>query len=1068
MDFAEIREEEEAEVLEKRPGCLRGVVKLILLLLVTVCAVAALLPTVLSSSPARVLVLAKANAGLAPAKVSCAGWSFGWFTPLRFEGLGYEDPAKGIRFKGESVTFDRGLARLLPVGVLDLGKVTVKRPDVTVSPVKEEPGAPVVKVPKKEEKKEGFFLPVADVAAVLVVEEGSLRMEGQAAEPFVAGRVGVQVELTSWRKPVTVKTQAQVGGGGVALEGRLLSIKDLTGKTGADEAEKLTLTLSAVDLAAFAPLIEAAAGTAWIHSGVAEGALTVTVKGKDQASVEGGVLVNGLSVAGAGQPRSPAGDVALMVDAAYDKKTVTVKKFECGSPWVRAEARGALELGETPDKATGSVQAKTSVFLAPLVRDFGTLLGLSKGVEVQRGEVQGVFLVEGGAKGLALDAKLVTADLAVAVDGEAVPLKPEPSLVAKAVFPRGGLPEVETLHLKLPFADVYGSGKLDAAVLKAKVDLTLFSRDFKRLLKDVPPMVGAAYLDVATKQEDGLVGITSFLKISDLAAELKPGQRLVVPQGTFKFGGKLPLREGKPDGEVRDASFDVSLDGGKVSGGWTRLVPPKEGQELVLRGFSVNANLELEGTRRLLGGFIPASAQASFGACQGRVLAGVTAEAEGGVVKALANVAGQELSGMVSNGMWRVPDVRLESAVTRNGAKEGVRVEATVSGGGAFDRDGETVFAERNGRVAVDVTLAADGERASVSKLAVSSGLLDLNASAEVTELKGRRVLEAKGQAAVDFVGVTQLLEGKGIDEFKMTGKALRDFRFSGPLGAGAPTVLAEGEFAGSVFIASLKGMGLSAGPADASARLSKGVLRLGYEPPLNDGRLRFVPSLDVAGKAFAVSFPPKTRLLENVKVTQEMMDVLLTKVNPLFQGSTLLGGSVTLDLAECRFATDLTGKKMLTAEADMVLRKLKLEMGGTLREVLAMVKVSERVYEVEQLPLRIAIRDSRVHVDPVTMVIDKQPVTFSGSVAFDGSLDYLMELTLTDRLAGGAVGKALKDVKVKIPVTGTVAAPRLDTKGLQQAMQDTLKNAVKEQAIERVSERVGGFLERLQKEMKK
>lgn len=1064
MDFAEIREEDEAEVLEKRPGCLRGAVKLALFLLVAVCAVAALLPTLLSTGAARALVLAKANAGLAPAKVSCAEWSFGWFTPLRFAGLGYEDPSKGISFKGEAVTLDRGLARLLPVGVLDLGKVTVRRPEVTVSPVKEAvPEEPAAKTPEKG-KKAGFFLPVADVAAVLVVEEGGLRMTGQEAEPFVVERFGAQVALASWRKPIEVATRMNVGGGVVALEGRLLSIRDLTGKTGAEEAEKLTLKLAAVDLAAFAPLIQEVAGTPWIYSGVADGALTVTVKGKDQAAVDGGVLVNGLSVAGAGQPRSPAGDVALMVDVAYDKKAVTVRRFECSSPWVRAEARGALELGATPDKTTGSVQAKASVFLSPLVRDFGTVLGLSEGVSAQRGEVQGVFLVEGGAQGVALDAKLVTADMALTVDGEPVPLKPEPSLVVKASFPRGGLPEVETLHLKLPFADAYGSGKLDAAVLKGKLDLTLFSRDFKRLLKEVPPMVGAAYLDVATKREDGLVALTSFLKLSDVAVELKPGQRVVVSQGTVTFDGKLPLREGKPEGELRDVSFDVALEGGKVSGGWTRLVPPKEGQELVLRGLSVNANLELEGTRRLLGGVMPAAAQAALGGWQGRVLASATAEAAGGVVKALANVAGQELVGVVSNGMWRVPDVRLEGALTRNGPKGDLRAEVAVTGSGAFDRDGETVFAERNGRVAVDATLTADGERLSVAKLAVASALGDVDATAELTELKSRRMLDAKGRAAVDFAAVTQVLEGKGIDEFKLTGKASRDFRFSGPLGGGLPTLLAEGEFSGAVFLASLKGMGLAAGPSDATARLSKGVLRLGYEPPLNDGQLRFVPSLDVGGKAFALTFPPKTRLLENVKVTQEMMDVLLTKVNPLFQGSTLLGGMVTLDLAHGRFATDATGQKVLTAEADLVFSNLKLEMGGTLREVLAMVKVTDRVYEVARLPAHVVIRENRVYVDPVTMVIDKQPLTLSGWVAFDGTLNYTMDVPITERLVGGAVGKALKGTTAKIPVTGTVVAPRLDTRGLQQAMQDTLKSAVKEQAVERI----GGFLERLQKEIKK
>ena len=44
-------------------------------------------------------------------------------------------------------------------------------------------------------------------------------------------------------------------------------------------------------------------------------------------------------------------------------------------------------------------------------------------------------------------------------------------------------------------------------------------------------MVGAIYLDVATKRDDGRVALNAFLKMTDVAAEFKPGQRTVVPQG---------------------------------------------------------------------------------------------------------------------------------------------------------------------------------------------------------------------------------------------------------------------------------------------------------------------------------------------------------------------------------------------------------------------------------------------------------------------------------------------------------------------------------------------------------
>ena len=61
-------------------------------------------------------------------------------------------------------------------------------------------------------------------------------------------------------------------------------------------------------------------------------------------------------------------------------------------------------------------------------------------------------------------------------------------------------------------------------------------------------------------------------------------------------------------------------------------------------------------------------------------------------------------------------------------------------------------------------------------------------------------------------------------------------------------------------------------------------------------------------------------------------------------------------------------------------------------------------------------------------------------------------------------MGKVLKGMTIKIPVTGTVSQPRLDTSALQNMMGGLIKNAVGERA----AEKVGTFLEKLQEELQK
>ena len=129
----------------------------------------------------------------------------------------------------------------------------------------------------------------------------------------------------------------------------------------------------------------------------------------------------------------------------------------------------------------------------------------------------------------------------------------------KARFPYGAWPEIERLHLKAPFADVYASGRFDAATLKAQLDLTRFARDATRIFKTCPPMVGSIYLDASSRREGAGVALASFLKLADVAVEVQPGQRTVVPQGTLKLSGRVPLQGNEPQAEVHDASVELTL-----------------------------------------------------------------------------------------------------------------------------------------------------------------------------------------------------------------------------------------------------------------------------------------------------------------------------------------------------------------------------------------------------------------------------------------------------------------------------------------------------------------------------
>ena len=970
------------ESSEERPGCLRGVRNLLLFLLVPVLAVVALLPTLMSSDGGRRWALAKINAAAAPAQVSFDRWSLGWFRAPTLESFAYTDEARGISVTAERAVFDRGLLRLLPVGFWDLGEITLEKPMAELS-LATERTISSSKGAAAPETRDAFFLPVVDVAARLKFSGGRVAVSGDVGESFAAEQVEGGVTLASWRKPILVQARMNAGGGMLSAEGRVQSIRDFYSGAEGGDPEKVTLKLAGVDLAVFRLLFAHMTGHAWIRGGSADGSLTATIHGKTRGRIEADLAVARLAVEPPGQPPSPKGDVTLGADLDYDKGAVNITRFDIASPWLRAEAGGRLQAGQNAGVMTGAITAKATLFLTALARDFATPLGLSRDIRVNGGELRADVTVEGTDAALRVHTKAVTAGLSVTAGGEPLSLKPEPSLEFKAVFPHGGtLPELEAFHLKAPFADVYASGRFDSATVKARLNLTRFARDAKRVLKDCPPMVGEVYLDANSRRDGDAVAVASLLKLTDVAVELQPGQRTVVPQGALKAGFRVPLESGVPLAEAQDAVLELTLADGKAAASWTRLVPEAEGRPLLLSGFAFSCDMDTAATRRLLGGITTPAAQRRLAALRGRVIANATAEAAAGTVK---------------------------------------------------------------------------------SRFNARTDLFDIDAEADVSGPQTRRAVTAKGNAAIDFKTVTRLLEAEGVTGFTLTGRESRPFRFSSPVAGGLPAVLAQGDLTAAAHIATCTGLGLNAGPADAALRLSKGALRIAYEPPLNGGRLRFVPGIAPAGEdGIALAFPAGTRLLENVTLTQGMMDSLIVQMNPLFQGSKVLGGTVTLDLRSFRAAPSRRPGEGVTADMDILFKDLKLDLGPPLRELLDMIKVRERVYTVAQLPAHVTMREGRIHVDPVTMVIERQPVIFGGWCGFDGTVRYQVEVPVTERLVGAIPYKVLKGTSVKIPVAGTVEEPRLDTARLRSMLSDMLKGAVPDQTIKRA----GDFLEQLQREL--
>ncbi|MEI6645843.1 MAG: hypothetical protein WCP12_07375 [bacterium] len=1071
MEFTEIREEDDIEALDEGPktGFLGSLFKGLLIVAGLFLLTLGLLPTILSSDASRKWALARVNAEIAPREVTIGQWSFGWFSAPAFEKIDLFDAENGVTFKADSIKLEKGLIRMLPFGKWKVGRMTVMRPDLTITQLeKKESGIKKDVDERVASSKKGCPFLVSDLSCTLVVEKGKVAVNTSSGTGSAADQITAEIAISSLLDPVNIQTKMRIGTGTVSVDGSILSPVALASGKTSTKSEKLKVKLQQLDLSLFSSILRMMKTPLWVESGIAEGELSLTVAGLNQVKISGGILVNAFSVAGEKLKASPKAELALMTDLDYSNREVTIKTLDFASPWLRTRAKGQLQLGSKDKKTTGALSVTSESDVKAIVRDFGPMLGITPELTLQSGHLNITVNVEGDEQGTVIDANLTIDDLLMKLAGEPILLKPAPSLMVKARLPHDSrIPEISDLRLRAPFADISARGKLENGKIDGTINLTAFSRDFRRIFKKLPTMVGAIAFKLETQQAESRVSLISTLTVSDLAAEFKPGERTIIQQGTLKSSAFILTADGTS--VVENMSFALNLPGGQLLGQCKRFAMNKiedQGKEVSrpsVRGLSLSSEFELPALRQWVGPFLSDDVRRKMADAVGQIVMNATADIAKGEAKVLMNAAGQRISVTQSNRVVKIPDIRMNASVTQTKPNAAFQVKGDLLGSIAILREKETLFAEKDTKIIVDMVVAPDFERLEIKSLDIASDILGFRGKADLSELKSRCVVAVEGQSTLDCERLTMLLDAQGVDNWTLTGRAARPFTFKAPLAGGINTLFAEGQMDCAVAIASAQGMGLKAGASDASLKLSDGRMTISYGPALNQGKLKLNPMLTLERNNLMCTVPPKTRMLENVQLNQEMLDGLFMKLFPIFKGSLAQNGSVTLDVNAFNFISGLPIEQGCSAEFALQLKDVKVIFGETLRDLLTRLGSKTTVWEQQQVLINAQVKNGRIILDPVTLVVDKHPITFSGWVDSKGAINYMIEVTLTERMLGKYGGSAIGKV-VKVPVTGTVNAPKIEMNALLQALAPAAAEILREE----VQDHAKNFLESLRKEMKK
>lgn len=1034
MDFDRIDSEtEEKEQHRERHGCAWPIVKVFLFFFFPFLILMGLLPALFSSSAGNKWIENWINERISPAQVSYSSLSVGWFSSLRLQDFWFEDPREGVTVLSKEVIADAGLMGAFPVGRMRLGKVKVWNPFLKVGP------------PKFTSRPEGkgLFLPVLDFSGSCELENGTaIWTGGDGSAPVEIKGIHAEFDHPSFWTPFTVLVSAKVGKGTFSVSGTLKSLADFSsGSQSSETSRSLSLTADQVDLAALRPFTELIFSHSFNCKGMMSGLASVEIDGPRALSGKSSLKIEHFSIQTPGKARPPEGRVDVTADFRMDGEEIRFAPLSISSPWGKLRAEGALDKHGERAGYTGSLQSTVQIDLVPFARDFGTSIDLPRELQVRSGVVKANGTLTAGDELCQLDLLAEGSQIVLSTGGVPSSLTPNPKIHLQMDIPYDPQmkPVVRLFEMGLPFADMKGDGKLDSFNLFGTIDFTALSKKMGQLYPQLPVVTGRISFEAGSEPGGKRVMLGALISGKSFSITPMSGDRIVLPDWRAAVKGHVPYQGKKNESwRIDDGMYEVKIGKGELTGSWTRMSWNERKILTLMRGMKIQAHFSPEELALLLGNSISAEKRRQLRAGRGEWIANGSAEVASGEMKSLWNMAvvNWKLPG-ADGGNWSVPDFRLKGSLEQGGRSgDSLRGNFTFSGAANFVRDGLTLFQEEGAKGLCKAEWNAEKGDLEISRLSYSGSLGELDLEGSVKELQGPALADIKGVWAPDLKTITSLLYAYGIQGISYRGRKLRKVSIQAPLGLGWETFLEKGKMSGAVCIETLKGMGLLANPSDLSVDLHKGQLHASYLPKVNGGQIDLRPVLFLQNKKQIIQLPKKTRVCDQVTITQELIEHFLINMNPFLRESKIRKGFLTLDVAYFNINLDLPQERCLDCAFMLALNDVELMVGPELQSLLHLLRIKDPIYRAKEIRFPVQIRDGTVSLGRTEIPLGKkQNLVCYGKIAADGQLAYTVEVPVTEDLFGPVISGLLGGATFKIPVTGTMDHPYVDTAALTKAM---------------------------------
>jgi translocation and assembly module TamB len=333
-----------------------------------------------------------------------------------------------------------------------------------------------------------------------------------------------------------------------------------------------------------------------------------------------------------------------------------------------------------------------------------------------------------------------------------------------------------------------------------------------------------------------------------------------------------------------------------------------------------------------------------------------------------------------------------------------------------------------------------------LQRVTVDSSTIQGNASGEIADLTGSRDLRLSGKMEVDSQKVLDLIRpyvGGGVEI--VPHRAARAFDIQVSLADPVKTLVAKG----GIGWTGANVYGFQVGSGEVQGTLRDGLLKVApLDVTVSDGRLTTAPKIHLwpAPPILEVAQGP---LLSKVRVSQEMSERGLKYILPVLADVAKAEGRFSVDMDDSQVNLDYP--ETADVSGRLTVNSMQIEAGPLLRQVVLVVDTLRRtatgrdlrpagsnlspvtLRQASVVPFRMV--EGRVYHRDLILDFDDVTIRTYGSVGLDQTLSIMAEMPVPQKWIGNnALGSALKNTTIRLPIGGTLKQPKIDERALQQA----------------------------------